>query len=111
MTIVYLVRHAEPNYDNHDDWSRELSSKGLKDRLLVTNYLENKEIGIVLSNPYKRALNTVKHFVEKMNIQVTIVDDFRERMVDSVWIDNFEDFTKHQWEDFESIDKSLVPDD
>ena len=29
MTTVYFVRHAEPNYDNHDDMSRELSKKGL----------------------------------------------------------------------------------
>lgn len=100
MTIVYFVRHAEPNFDNHDDWSRELSSKGLKDRLLVTSYLEDKEIDMVLSSPYKRAIDTVRHFAEKKNLQVNIVDDFRERKVDRGWIDNFEEFTKHQWEDF-----------
>ena len=39
MTTIYFVRHAEPNYENHNDMLRELSSKGLMDRELVTNYL------------------------------------------------------------------------
>ena len=42
MTIVYFVRHAEPNYKNHDDMSRELSDKGLIDRKLVTEFLADK---------------------------------------------------------------------
>ena len=28
MTNIYFVRHAEPNYNNHDDLTRELSPKG-----------------------------------------------------------------------------------
>ena len=41
MTNVFFVRHAEPNYDNHDDMSRELSERGLKDRTLVTEFLQD----------------------------------------------------------------------
>ena len=36
MTTVYFIRHAEPNYNNHDDMSRDLSPKGLEDLKLVT---------------------------------------------------------------------------
>ncbi|SHO51528.1 hypothetical protein SAMN02745217_03242 [Anaerocolumna xylanovorans DSM 12503] len=25
MTVVYFVRHAEPNYNNHNDETRELT--------------------------------------------------------------------------------------
>lgn len=28
MTNVYFVRHAQPNYENHDDLTRELTEKG-----------------------------------------------------------------------------------
>lgn len=38
MATVYFVRHAEPNYKNHDDVARELSGKGMKDRVLVTEF-------------------------------------------------------------------------
>lgn len=59
MTHVYFVRHAEPNYNNHDNALRELSPKGLADRALVTDYLRDKGIAAVLSSPYKRAADTV----------------------------------------------------
>ena len=38
MTTVYFIRHAEPDYNNHDDMSRELSNKGLQDRKLVQGF-------------------------------------------------------------------------
>lgn len=100
MTTIYFVRHAEPNYKNHDDMSRELSDKGLKDRKLVTDFLMDKEIDIVLSSPYKRAMDTVGEFAEVKGIDVTVIDEFKERRVDSGWIEDFNSFCKKQWEDF-----------
>lgn len=41
MTNVYFVRHAHPNYENHDDLTRELTEKGLQDRKLVTELMKN----------------------------------------------------------------------
>ena len=43
MTTIYFVRHAQPNYENHDDMSRELSEKGLRDRALVTDFLRDRK--------------------------------------------------------------------
>lgn len=101
MTKVYFVRHAEPNYNNRDDMSRELSAKGMVDRELVTQFLADKNIEVVLSSPYKRAVNTVAHFADNKGLNIEIVDDFRERKVDSVWIDDFTSFSKAQWDDFD----------
>ena len=55
MTKVYFVRHAEPNYNNHDDLTRELTEKGLRDREKVKEFLADKEIDVVMSSPFKRA--------------------------------------------------------
>lgn len=99
-TTIYFIRHAEPNYDNHDDMSRELSEKGLADRRLVTDFLWDKQISVVLSSPFKRAMDTVKDFAEKKGIEIIPVDGFRERRVDSEWIEDFNSFSKKQWEDF-----------
>ena len=41
MTNVYFVRHAQPNYEKHDDLTRELTEKGLQDRKLVTELMKN----------------------------------------------------------------------
>ena len=62
MTNIYFIRHAEPNYENHDDTLRELTAKGLKDRKLVTAFLSDKNIDVVISSPYKRAYDTVYDF-------------------------------------------------
>lgn len=42
ITTVYLVRHAEPNFYNHNDMDRELTPKGLQDCQLLLNYFLSK---------------------------------------------------------------------
>ena len=100
MTTIYFVRHAQPNYDNHNDLERELTAKGLKDRKCVTAFLLDKSVDVVLSSPYKRSFDTVKDFADCVGLTIGIVPDFRERKVESVWIDDFESFCKRQWIDF-----------
>ena len=99
MTTVYFVRHAEPNYNNHDDELRELTEKGLEDCKLVTEYLADKSIDVVLSSPYKRAVDTVMDFASYYSMTIEKIYDFRERKVDSEWIEDFTEFCKRQWAD------------
>lgn len=100
MTTIYFVRHAQPNYENHNDLERELTVKGLEDRKYVTAFLLDKPVDVVLSSPYKRSIDTVKDFADRIGLPIGIVPDFRERKVESVWIDDFESFCKQQWADF-----------
>jgi len=100
LTTVYFVRHAQPNYENHDDMLRELTAKGLEDRKLVTMFLEDKNVDVVLSSPFHRSVDTVRHFADSKGLGIGIIDDFRERRIDSVWIEDFNSFCKKQWEDF-----------
>lgn len=79
MTVVYFVRHAESNYNNHDDLLRELTEKGLKDSKLVTQFLSDKEIDIAFSSPYKRAIDTIRDYAESSGLEIHIENDFRER--------------------------------
>lgn len=101
MTEVFFVRHAEPNYQNHDDVARELTVKGLNDRKLVTRFLSDKGIDVILSSPYKRSIDTVKEFADVRQLEIELIQDFRERRVDSEWIEDFEAFSRRQWEDFD----------
>ncbi|MDO5156373.1 MAG: histidine phosphatase family protein [Eubacteriales bacterium] len=100
MTRVYFIRHAEPNFNNHDDLTRELSAKGLEDRKRVTEFLLDKNIDVAISSPFKRAIDTIKDFTDCIGMEIVIIDYFRERKVDSGWIDDFTAFTRKQWEDF-----------
>lgn len=101
MTLVYFVRHAIPNFNNHDDITRELSAEGLKDRKRVTEFLWDKEIDIILSSPYKRAVDTVKKFADAKRMEITLINDFRERKVGNAWLDDFDNFCQKQWENFD----------
>lgn len=100
MTNIYFVRHAEPDYSNHNDIERPLTPKGLKDRELVTTYLKDKDIDLVISSPYKRAMETVDDFANSKKLSIEVIDDFRERKVGNDWIEDFYSFSKMQWEDF-----------
>lgn len=100
MTIIYFVRHAEPNYANHNDRLRELTEKGLQDRKLVTEFLRDKEIDVILSSPYKRSIDTIKEFADQEGYAIHTIEEFRERKVDSEWIEDFTSFAKQQWADF-----------
>ncbi|MBQ8556083.1 MAG: histidine phosphatase family protein [Clostridia bacterium] len=101
MTHIYFVRHAEPNYRNHDDMSRELSPRGLEDRKLVTAFLMDKGVTAVLSSPYRRAVDTVRDFADTVRLPIVHITDFRERRVDDCWIDDFDAFARRQWADFD----------
>lgn len=101
ITTVYFVRHAASNYNNHDDMFRELTEQGLRERKLVTDFLSDKNISVALSSPYKRAVDTIKEFADVNNLQIQLIDDFRERKIDSEWIEDFNDFCQKQWEDFD----------
>lgn len=100
MTTIYFVRHAEPDYNNHDDFFRPLTDKGMKDRIKVTNYLLDKKIDVILSSPFIRAVDTVADFAKNVGLSIETVDDFRERKIDNVWIEDFSGFCKKQWSDF-----------
>ncbi len=100
-TRVYFVRHARPNYENHDDARRELTERGLAERHLAVDYLLDKNVSAVLSSPYRRAMDTVRPLADALGVPVETVDDFRERRVDSDWIPDFDGFARRQWADFD----------
>lgn len=99
-THIYLIRHCEPNYDNHDDFSRELTDKGLQDRQLIVNFFNELTIDNIFSSPYKRAVDTIDPLAKAKALDIKIIPEFRERKIDSVWIEDFTAFSKAQWHDF-----------
>lgn len=100
MTDVYFVRHAESDGRVHDDMSRPLTAKGLKDRSLVSDYLESKRVSVVVSSPYKRAYDTVAELASRKGLGITCIDALRERRIADGWIDDFAAYSKRQWSDF-----------
>ena len=100
MTEFFLVRHAQPNYQNQNDAQRELTARGKSDCRFVTEYLEEHSVTAVYSSPYRRAYDTVRGYAEKHGIPVKYENDLRERCVGDEWITDFKDFMRRQWADF-----------
>ena len=101
MTTIYFVRHCQSDHSVRDDRIRPLTEKGMKDSLLVTEFLADKGIDTMLSSPYRRAVDTVKHFADTHGFAIEMIEDFRERKVGDNWVEDFMAFVKHHWEDRE----------
>ena len=103
MTTIYFIRHAESDTSVRDGRIRPLTEKGLASRIWVTEFLQDKNIDLVLSSPFKRAVDTVSAFAEKNGLTIECVEDFREQKSSSdMRRDNpeFYAFLERQWADF-----------
>lgn len=101
MTNIYFVRHAKPDFSVHDDLIRPLTEEGLKDSLKVTECLRSKGIHKIYSSPFRRAFDTVRNLAESLSFDIEVVENLRERKVDDVWIEDFNEFAKAQWTNFQ----------
>ncbi|HEO6712548.1 TPA: histidine phosphatase family protein [Streptococcus agalactiae] len=99
-TIIYFIRHAEPNYNNHDDMLRELTEKGVDSSKKLVNQFSSVSISKFYSSPYKRSIDTIRRLAESKNKKIIIIDELRERKLSEGWIDNFNEVARKQWEDF-----------
>lgn len=102
MTTIYFIRHAESDNGVRDGAIRPLTEKGWNNRIIVTDYLKDKDIEKVLSSPFKRAVDTISGFAGKYDLEIETVYDFRERKSDSDWLrdTDFFSFIERQWNDF-----------
>lgn len=100
MARVYFVRHAQSDLSIHDELTRPLTDKGIADSKRVTEFLRDKDISLIFSSPYRRAIDTIKDFAVKSGMEIRLVDDFRERNA-GTWVENYKSFSKRQWADFD----------
>jgi len=103
MTTIYFIRHAESDYSVRESRIRPLTEKGLADCSLVTKFLSNKNIDIVLSSPYKRAVDTLRDFVEKHNFDISEIEDFHEiksKRSEKIEDEDFATVMNRLWSDF-----------
>lgn len=99
-TELIMVRHAKVEY-TPDDKERALSKEGIEQRDNVLKILKSKEIDVIYSSPFIRAIDTIKPYAEFRNLKIKIVDDLRERKVSDHFIDDFETFAIKQWENYD----------
>lgn len=109
-TIIYLIRHSEPtkiishliNNDNLQIRNEKtvLSTSGEKKAEKLSSNEEMKNVDVVISSNYVRAIATAKYIAEYNNTNINIIDEFGERKfgIDN-WNELPNDFEKKQIED------------
>lgn len=101
MTSVYFVRHAQPDITVHDDRTRPLTAEGLRDSITVADLLQGRNIDLLMSSPYKRSMDTIGELSKRLGLEIHTDENFRERNAGGWHGDNFLEFIKNQWADFD----------
>lgn len=111
MTTVYLIRHSEPLKndigikDINDDIllsniKMPLSVNGEKLAEKISNQEEFKNIDVIWSSSYVRAMSTAKYFAYQDGLKVNISDKLGERIQGIKSWDEFpSDFEERQFKD------------
>ena len=112
MTIIYLIRHSEKlrntvNVDNNDTFqiSNEkivLSSLGEEKAKMLSETSEMKDIDVVFSSNYSRAISTAKYIADVNNTDIKIIKDLGERIYGINSLDEIvPDFEIRQYDDID----------
>lgn len=101
MTTIYYVRHAQPDLRIHDDLTRPLTEKGNADSGRIRVFFRNRQVDMVFSSPYRRALDTIRPVAEEKGLQIQLIENLRERKITENWIEDFDSYCRRQWADFD----------
>ncbi|MEK5248194.1 histidine phosphatase family protein [Bacillus mycoides] len=99
MTTIYFVRHAHSTYTK-EERERPLSDKGHIDADNVIHLLKEEHIDVVISSPYKRAIQTVQGIANTYNLSIQLEEDLRERLLSKEPVTDFNDAIQKVWEDW-----------
>jgi 2,3-bisphosphoglycerate-dependent phosphoglycerate mutase len=97
-TVIYFVRHAHSTY-TPEELTRPLSEKGMRDARRVTRILESENLDHVVSSPFLRAVQTVEGTAASLNQNVLLIDGFKERLLSSEPLDDFQGAIRKVWEE------------
>jgi len=100
MKTVYLVRHASAEGQPID---APLTEQGRKQALALVEFFRQKEIDLIFSSPYKRAIDTIKPLSDSKKIK--IIEDSRlgERVLSTVSFEDWRDKLKQSFDDFDLV--------
>lgn len=88
---IYIVRHAEAE---GQDPQAKLTERGLKQAGILADFLSNVKVERIISSPYVRAIETMRPFAERNNLNIELDDRLTERVLStqyfSDWMDKLE---------------------
>lgn len=98
MTVLYFVRHAQPDYRQGVNSTFVLSEEGMNDRMRAAEVLEGVRFDRAVSSPYTRSVLTIMSIVESKGLELTFDERLRERDNQG---GNTRDMFRRRWADFD----------
>ena len=102
-TILYFIRHAEPDFSEPDNYKRKLTVSGEIQAQRLSEIFNDINVDGVYSSPYLLAIKTVEPIAKSKSLNVQLLDQFRERKSSDYRVskEKFLGYGKHQWDDFD----------
>jgi 2,3-bisphosphoglycerate-dependent phosphoglycerate mutase len=100
MKTIYLVRHASAAGQPVD---APLTEQGRKQAIALVTFFKQKEIDIIYSSPFKRALDTIKPLSDSREINVIEDSRLGERVLSTVNFEDWRDKLKQSFDDFDLV--------
>lgn len=82
-----------------DELNRPLSSTGEEAALHVADLLKDEQITMIISSPYKRAIQTVEPLAARNGLTIHIEEGFRERLLSDEHLEDFNQAITKVWEE------------
>lgn len=96
QTKLIFVRHAHSTF-SFDESGRPLSTKGFSDAAIISEMLKKDSIDVVISSPYKRAIQTVEEIAGFFDLNVVIDHGFKERKLSNQPVEDFDAAIREVW--------------
>ena len=100
ITNLYFVRHAHSHY-SADELGRPLSEQGMNEAKGITDVLKRENIDVIISSPYKRAVQTVEGVAKHLEKEIEIIDAFKERILSEQPVIDFYEAMLQVWSNFD----------
>jgi 2,3-bisphosphoglycerate-dependent phosphoglycerate mutase len=97
-TIIYFIRHAHSVYST-DERQRPLSEKGKNDSRRIAAALQDIDMDMIFSSPYKRAVQTVEPLAGLLGKEIITIENLKERLLSDQPVEDFMKSVEKVWAD------------
>lgn len=98
MKTFYLIRHCKAKGQEPD---AELTLEGMEQAESLSAFLLDKQIELIISSPFLRAVHSIKLFSELSNLSVVTDPRLKERVLSSAAMADWMDKLKESFEDMD----------
>lgn len=107
-TTIYMIRHAKSPFVFGQERTRELSPQGIIDAKRVTEIMNDKQVDLIVSSPYIRAIQTIEEIATNIEFEVKVYEELRERQLKGAFKLTEEEIQQAIKTSYENIDYHLT---